>query len=472
MKIAFPTEMEEKNCPQCLRQIAGKSRLYKDEICGHSKCKVCLLQEDDECKQCSSHTEVVDDHNYSNEKSVVVEVLKVEDKDGATYEVITEQYEGADEGEEKDMYVEEEYLDGQTEFEFIYKNDKDDENDVEEEPAKASKKNRMPSFVESIVVTNEETGEPEHRYQCNICKKNFKSPHQIRYHRYCDESVEKPYKCDECSLRYKTSYQLKQHKQLHVNATYECMECNRTFKHDASAKKHAKKHFQTATPASKKLPAKGTFPCTVCEKIFSRKDYLKKHMICHEDSKRYKCEYCDKVYARNNALKFHIMTAHTERQEYKCKCGKVMTSMQSLARHQIVHSSTKPLKCLVCGLRSSRRDNLFRHIRSFHSDADPKTSIGVEENTDVEDSEIVEGDELMEEESTSMIRSQENTLRKNVIVMKETNQNTESTVEGKPQIQNIEIYRKILLSKDEEEQVEDEEIPASEVQEFYIEQCS
>lgn len=428
------------------------------------------------------------------------EVVHVETLQGKTFEVLSERFEDDDEGKE---YIEEEYLETQSELEFCKETKEETHVKAEpeekmSEPKKVPKKNRsyqIPVFVESITVTNEKTGKPEHRYRCNICQKSFRSTHNIQYHKYCDETFDKPYQCDQCSVKYRTGYQLKQHQQLHLNTCYACPECNKKFSHDASAKKHLKKHFQTAPPPPKKPTPKGVFPCEICKKIFTRNDYLKKHMICHEQKKRYKCGYCGRCYARNNALKFHMVTAHTERQEFKCKCGKIMTSMQSLARHQIVHSTAKPLKCLICGLRSSRKDNLFRHIRTFHIDMDPKTCIGVEENAELDDS-FVEDEDVAIEDETTMIRSQENTLRKNVIVMKESVKNesdknlteTENSLNTTPLIviqpdspnrdschrneekfekkslqshkgpvqnmKNIDIYRKILMPIEEDEQPE------------------
>lgn len=352
----------------------------------------------------------------------------------------------------------------------------------------------MPHFIESILVKNDDTEKSEQRYRCNICQKVFKSSHQIKYHQYCDDSLEKPYKCDECSAEYRTGYQLKQHQQLHLNTYYECSECSRKFSHDASAKKHYKKHFQMTPISPKKTIPKGVFPCKICDKIFGRRDYLKKHMICHDEKKRFSCSQCDKVYARNNALKFHILTAHTERQEFECKCGKTFSTMQSLARHKAIHSDTKPLKCLICGLRSSRKDNIQRHIRSFHPSADPKTSFATDELDEVEQN-------IEIEETTTVIRSQEASLRKNVIVMQKTSDQVSlikepmhqdeniSKAETKKPVQssstssndrsfkvtpsvhnlgNIDIYRKILLSIPEVDQHEE----ADDGIEEYIEHIS
>lgn len=411
--------------------------------------------------------------------------------EGTKMEVLHEERYDPNDDDDKDQYIEEEYLETQSELEFS-KDLREDTEFIKMDPEpstnvarkKDPKKTQMPPFVESVTVTNAESGEPEHRYQCNICEKAFRSAHQIRYHRFCDESIEKPYKCDECSAKYKTSYQLKQHQQLHLNTQYECPECGKKFAHDASAKKHLKTHFQTTAPPPKRPVPKGNYPCAVCEKVFTRNDYLKKHMICHDEKKRFKCDYCDRYYARNNALKFHIVTAHEERQEYKCECGKVMTSMQSLARHQIVHSTKKHFKCLPCGLRSSRKDNLFRHIRTFHTEVDPKTSIGIDEGSDTEDP-LAEDEEVPEvtEDAKTVIRSQEKTLRKNVIVLKKSketasktedqassnetptivyvtnrksNEEVETPAINKSTVQNmknIDIYRKILMPIEEQEEV-------------------
>uniref|UniRef100_A0A336LRP4 CSON002251 protein n=1 Tax=Culicoides sonorensis TaxID=179676 RepID=A0A336LRP4_CULSO len=475
-------------CPQCLKPVDIKSRIFKDQICGHSKCKLCLFEEKDECQQCLSLVEPFDDHNYSNDdiqilhehsnktKSVIkYEYVTVSPSN--EYEILNENYEEGHES--KEQYIEEEFLETRSEIEFSREQDQDivqcfeNESEVKNQKCdKVSKKNRqarIPSFIELIEITIKDTGKTEHRYLCNLCKRSFKSTHQIRYHQYCDDKIEKPYKCDQCSVQYRTSYQLKQHQQLHSDICYECTECSKKFAHDASAKKHYKKHFQTSESRKKLIP-KGVFPCEMCDKIFARKDYLKKHMICHDEIKRFKCEHCNRSYARNNALKFHVLTAHTTRQEFDCSCGKTFSTSQSLARHQVTHSAKKSLKCLICGLKSSRKDNLFRHIRTFHPDLDPKSHIVVEEN---------EMDKIVQQgiatEKTVVLRSQEATLRNNVIVMKQSRKtllrdqqqckkfqfetsvknHKRNVIEEKQHhvynMINIDIYRKILLPLDEKD---------------------
>lgn len=411
------------------------------------------------------------DHNYHNEQLPVEEgeiITTVEDEypiryeivnvpvnidgtmmvNGNKYELLQEPY-----GEEQDQYIEEEYLETRpiigdqkpTLVEMIQQikaegsiidnksttsgtSESGEKIDGPPEPPKKVRSSRIPEFIEPVEITNEETGQKDSGYRCNICNKSFRSAHQIRYHQYCDDSVEKPFKCEHCDVRYRTSYQLKQHQQLHTDIYYECSECGRKFQHDASAKKHWKKHFQKVPPPKKPIP-RGTFPCDMCDKIFARKDYLKKHMICHEGYKKYKCAHCDKTYARNNALKFHILTTHTDRQDYPCDCGKTFSTQQSLMRHQVVHSAVKPLKCLICGLKSSRKDNLLRHIRSFHPGANPRDNILLEEHPieSIDEDMLLPDDGEQENEegnivlsvSENEIRSKEQHLRKNVIVMKQ-----------------------------------------------------
>lgn len=254
----------------------------------------------------------------------------------------------------------------------------------EEEPQETVDSNSVknPKHVVEVEIVNTQTNEKERAYKCELCNKSFRSSHQVRYHIYCDPNVEKPLKCSECGVKFKTGYQLKQHMQLHSDTYFECAECGKRFAHDASAKKHFKKHVPAAQLRSEKperlprIPNTGEYTCTICDKVFARKDYLKKHMICHTEEKRYKCGLCDKSYMRFNALKFHVQSTHEKTEDYICNnCHRAFSSLQSLQRHLQTHSASFRLQCKICGLKSTRRDNLLRHIRSFHPNENPKDII-------------------------------------------------------------------------------------------------
>lgn len=444
--------------------------------CGHLKCRKCLLDEEDGCRQCEGslkHEEppnaftaakgepklsdtqqdsLNDEEGGIVKKSLMDRDDSLEGDFGLTKHVYELGY-GIVGVNPLDPCVEEHY----SVVNSVDECNRDTEDDSEEMPivetfqikmedsdsntnqikviSSSNKSKGVPPHVIDTEIEIPGTGEKEKGFKCTLCTKSFRSIHQIRYHQYCDPQVEKPYKCNNCPQTFRTGYQLKQHAHLHGNLRFECTKCGKQFTHDASARKHYKKH-EPGTKIVRKPQPTGEYPCEICLKIFARKDYRKKHMICHEDGKRYNCNICDKSYVRFNALKFHVQTTHNKSEEWEClDCKKTFATKQSLDRHRLVHIGVKPMHCKLCGLRSTRKDNLLRHVRSFHPDHSPHDSIEydlemtVEALSDNESQPALDSVDLMDEMKKNEIRSNEAQLRGNVIVMKDSKQWVEEVEE-------------------------------------------
>ena len=83
--------------------------------------------------------------------------------------------------------------------------------------------------------------------------------------------------------------------------------------------------------------------------------------------KPYVCEICGNSYQRTTGLKQHVMSAHSSQRDYRCQdCGKGFTNKVRLANHLRIHSGAKPFKCVMCGYRSNRRDNVMLHCKKVH----------------------------------------------------------------------------------------------------------
>lgn len=103
---------------------------------------------------------------------------------------------------------------------------------------------------------------------------------------------------------------------------------------------------------------------------FGLKGNLTKHAkIIHSKEKLFKCDQCGKAFYRNNALKFHMLN-HRSR-DFQCKtCQKEFVDARNLERHLKTHVTAKEFRCDICGISSSRKDNILRHARSFHPECD------------------------------------------------------------------------------------------------------
>ena len=87
------------------------------------------------------------------------------------------------------------------------------------------------------------------------------------------------------------------------------------------------------------------------------------------------CELCDKTYKNIESLRRHKRKAHTEIEnveEYSCKhCHKKFKFQIDLKDHLRIHR--EKVKCNICSVKFTRRDNLLKHQRKIHNNK-PKIS--------------------------------------------------------------------------------------------------
>ena len=81
------------------------------------------------------------------------------------------------------------------------------------------------------------------------------------------------------------------------------------------------------------------------------------------------CELCDKTYKNIESLRRHKRKAHTEIdnvEEYSCQhCKKKFKFQIDLNDHLRIHR--EKVKCNICSVKFSRRDNLLKHQRKIHN---------------------------------------------------------------------------------------------------------
>ncbi|XP_065073298.1 zinc finger protein 73-like [Ochlerotatus camptorhynchus] len=227
--------------------------------------------------------------------------------------------------------------------------------------------------------------------ECIICRKPLKSRSSRHYHEHCQNPELKPFKCDHCERTFSSKSHKTFHEETHSGRRLRCNRCDKTYQHQRDLDLHCREHrssmalqeakcnrcseqFETqqALAQHKRARHAGSkrFKCDQCDMTFGLKGNLTKHAkIIHSKEKLFKCDHCGKAFYRNNALKFHMLN-HRSR-DFQCKtCQKEFVDARNLERHLKTHVTSKEFRCDICGISSSRKDNILRHARSFHPECD------------------------------------------------------------------------------------------------------
>lgn len=106
--------------------------------------------------------------------------------------------------------------------------------------------------------------------------------------------------------------------------------------------------------------------CTVCFKNFSCPNSLKRHMLVHTGTKPYCCEICKRRFSQSSILKRHRFT-HNEFKPYQCHfCKKSYTQKMNLLIHLRNHGfkgQKEKYKCNLCDKKFVHHSGLSRHLK-------------------------------------------------------------------------------------------------------------
>ncbi|XP_058449147.1 gastrula zinc finger protein XlCGF52.1 [Malaya genurostris] len=228
--------------------------------------------------------------------------------------------------------------------------------------------------------------------ECTICSKPLKNRSSRLYHEHCQNPKLKPFKCHTCERTFSSKSHKTFHEESHQGRRLSCDRCDKTYQHKRDLDLHLREHDANEVHTCNKCPESFTTPqalmkhrrshsdkirftCAHCDLSFSLKGNLVKHVkVLHSKEKRYPCGQCGKSFYRNNALKFHMLN-HQVR-NYQCRtCKKEFVDARNLERHMKIHLSLKEFRCDICGISSSRKDNIIRHAKSFHPETNPSNVV-------------------------------------------------------------------------------------------------
>ncbi|XP_076238233.1 uncharacterized protein LOC143181604 [Calliopsis andreniformis] len=405
-------------CPSCKRVTnTSCSRLVKDS-CGHTKCRMCLLYEDEGCKICNKncilnaknydfqssvkeHTDNVTgssinskcnrevvlplelvihkhsklkDHNfelilndctsnseiyYENTCNKNKEICKSSPTDTKNNDIVNKSYVSKVETNNVHLNVRT-HLTSNVPTELLSYS-KTTENSTSENKTELSIKGKLVRN-KSIKCYDRShisviPGTPE-KYKCNICNKIFRNKKGKCYHDTCVTGI-RPYECIFCDRTFIKRSHFEYHERIHRGyKPFKCHLCEKAFPQQNKLNRHMYSHTKEKR-----------FVCPTCNKGYIKRDDLKNHLNVHND-KTYTCKACEKTFRVLTNLKRHLKTHTSERPHVCDQCTKSFKDKSLLIRHKKTHGKDRPFSCAHCSRVFLSKSELRRHL-TVHSDEKP-----------------------------------------------------------------------------------------------------
>nr|XP_023021768.1 putative zinc finger protein 840 isoform X1 [Leptinotarsa decemlineata] len=376
--------MQSNICSQCNETATGPSNRIVKDSCGHKKCRVCLLEDEVQCKLCvkdklsngdskpSDQTEEIGvDLNGKNQEEVLV------NNHTAVIQLNGNAYSNANQNGLNT--VPRKLYDC---IENVLETSAQNKNSLPTQIENPEKDKKRPynliNVPEHITITSDPLS-----YHCDICDKSFITKTHIKYHSYC-VGGSKPFKCEVCNKEFILRAQLDVHSYKHKSSKpFSCSVCKKSFSVQSKLTRHSSVHSVVKShicsvcgnayrsKESLKIHSiihKGDKPfgCKFCSSKFSNQSNLAKHMTVHSKEKAHMCDQCGKRFKLKWALTVH-RRSHIRTRPHKCEiCFKTFVNNKDLQRHRYVHNDTKPFMCSICSISFRRQDNLRRHMKNTH----------------------------------------------------------------------------------------------------------
>lgn len=270
------TSVTEIKCPICNEYIDQSKNRIIVELCGHSKCRLCFITEENGCVVCNKDKlPAVQDISIGNEYSSKSdptedgqqqhENFKVESSKKDSDNVLhTDSNESSLTTNAKDLSKRVEVLEDVIIFPKTAESEPHQNKTFttqvppeEVQPSETEQPTTSPANSIQKAIRKPKTDErlrsqshievinvdKKISYKCLICKKQFKSRNNKKYHLYCDRKLTRPLQCDKCDKTFITTFHMQYHLKTHQSTElFACSQCDRKYLREISLKKHIRKH--------------------------------------------------------------------------------------------------------------------------------------------------------------------------------------------------------------------------------------
>ncbi|KAK0173394.1 hypothetical protein PV328_006601 [Microctonus aethiopoides] len=392
-------------CPNCGQLTNSSSSRLINDNCGHQKCRMCLLYEENGCKTCEIEQKKLPiTNNIGSDLFDHVEINQAETESLPSpilLDISNPNYSDIINNVKSPLKIElpinnSDVTKSQTNISCIPIVDaKINNNTLVTNSIDDNDKVKSKKFMDrSHIITL--PGVPE-KFKCTACGKIFKNKKGKCYHDGCVTGI-LPYHCSICDRSFVKKSHFEYHERVHRDyRPFKCELCNKAFAQKNKLNRHMVSH-------SKEKP----FLCPNCGKCYKKKDDLKSHMTVHTGLMPYVCESCGKKFRMRTNLNRHMKShsnerphvcdtcgksfkdktllarhkrIHAKERPYSCAhCPRVFISKSELCRHLAIHTDGKPFSCTICQTEFRRKDNLNRHVRHHHSEEQQAAQDGLTES--------------------------------------------------------------------------------------------